>query len=295
MTRILLLGKIGQLGWELRRALAPLGEVTALDYPEIDLVQSESLWPVVRSLRPEVIVNATAYTAVDLAEREAEIAMAINGRAPGVMAEAARELQAVLVHYSTDYVFSGEKGSPYLESDETGPLGMYGESKLAGERAIQEVGGAYLILRTSWVYSLRRGSFVTKVLEWSRAQPSLRIVDDQVSNPTWCRMLAEVSGQLLAMASRNLTGWVRERRGVYHLAGDGFASRFEWARAILEMDPRREEQVTRELLPASTPDFPTPARRPLFSALNCDRFAEVFGLRLPPWETALRMAMEEVA
>jgi dTDP-4-dehydrorhamnose reductase len=293
MKRILLLGKIGQLGYELRRTLAPFGEVTALDYPEIDLVQSESLRPIVRSIRPEVIVNATAYTAVDRAESEPEIAMAINGRAPGVMAEEARELGAALIHFSTDYVFSGEKGSPYVESDETAPLGMYGQSKLAGEESIQEAGGAYLILRTSWVYSLRRASFVTKVMEWSRVQPSLRIVSDQVSNPTWCRMLAEVTSLLLAKGGSNLHGWLGERRGVYHLAGDGYASRFDWARAILELDPRREEQVTQEMLPASTGDFPTPARRPLNSALNCDRFAETFGLRLPPWKAALQLAMEE--
>lgn len=293
MTRLLLLGVIGQLGWELRRALAPLGEVMALDFPEIDLVQSESLRPVVRSFRPDVIVNATAYTAVDKAESEAEVAMAINGRAPGVMAEEARELGAALVHYSTDYVFNGEKGSPYVETDETGPLGVYGESKLAGERAIQEVDGAYLILRTSWVYSLRRASFVTKVLEWSRVQETLRVVSDQVSNPTWCRMLAEVSAQLLAKGSDDLFGWIRERRGVYHLAGDGSASRFEWAKAILELDPRREEQVTRVLSPASTADFPTPAQRPRYSALNCDRFYQTFGLRLPPWRAALELAMEE--
>ena len=293
MKRILLLGKIGQLGWELQRTLSPLGEVTALDYPEIDLVKSESLRPIVRSIRPDVIVNATAYTAVDRAEIEPEIAMAINGRAPGLMAEEARELGAALIHYSTDYVFSGDKGSPYVESDETGPLGMYGQSKLAGERAIQEVGGAYLILRTSWVYSLRRDSFVTKVLEWSRKQPSLRIVSDQVSNPTWCRMLAEVNAQLLAKGGSDLHGWARERSGVYHLAGDGSASRFEWARAILELDSHRDEQVTRELLPAATSEFPTPAQRPLNSALNCDRFAETFRLRLPAWEAALRLAMEE--
>jgi dTDP-4-dehydrorhamnose reductase len=293
MKHILLLGKIGQLGWELKRTLAPLGDLTALDYPEIDLVQYDSLRPLLRSLRPDVIVNATAYTAVDQAESEKEIALAINGHAPGVMAEEARSLGAVLIHYSTDYVFDGRKGRSYVETDETRPLGMYGQSKLAGEVAIQEAGGAYLILRTSWVYSLRRDSFVTKVLEWSRRQESLRIVDDQVSNPTWCRMLAEISGLLLAKGGDSLHGWVSERRGVYHLAGEGGASRFEWARAILEMDPRREEQVTRELLPAATSEFPAPAERPLYSALNCDRFSETFGLRLPPWEAALQLAMEE--
>lgn len=290
--RLLLLGKIGQLGWELRRALAPLGEVVALDYPEIDLAQGESLRRVVREARPEVIVNATAYTAVDRAESEVEMAMAINAAAPRVMAEEALRLGAGLIHYSTDYVFDGALGRPYRESDPPNPLGIYGKSKLAGEQAIQEVGGAFLILRTSWVYSLRRESFVTRVLEWARRQEVLRVVDDQVGSPTWCRMLAEASAQLLARAGERPAGWLRERRGIYHLAGSGTASRYEWARAILEGDPRREEQAVRQLQPALTREFPTPAQRPLFTALDCERFADTFALRLPPWQEALRLAME---
>jgi dTDP-4-dehydrorhamnose reductase len=292
MTRILLLGKIGQLGWELCRTLAPLGEVIPLDYPEIDLAQPESLRAVIRQARPAVIVNATAYTAVDRAESEPELAGAINGQAPRVMAEEARDLGAALIHYSTDYVFDGTKGSSYRETDVPNPLGVYGQSKLAGERAIQESGGAYLILRTSWVYSLRRDSFVTKVLAWARQQPVLRVVADQVSNPTWGRMLAEVNAQLLAKAGGDAAGWVQERAGLYHLAGEGAASRYEWAKAILDCDPRREEQVVQRIEPAATSEFPAPARRPLYSALNCDRFVETFGLRLPDWRAALRLAME---
>src|SRR5512139_884637 len=152
MMRILLLGKLGQLGWELQRALATLGEVTALDYPEIDLVHAEQLRPVIRKVNPQIIVNATAYTAVDKAESEPDIARAINAQAVGVMAEEARGMGASLVHYSTDYVFDGTKGSAYNESDRTNPLGIYGQSKLAGEQAIQAAGGSFLILRTSWVY-----------------------------------------------------------------------------------------------------------------------------------------------
>ncbi|HJW89635.1 MAG TPA: dTDP-4-dehydrorhamnose reductase [Anaerolineales bacterium] len=289
--RILLLGKVGQLGWELQRALATLGQVQALDYPEINLVDSESLRPLIRAVRPQVIVNATAYTAVDRAEAEPQLAMAINARAPGVMAEEAAQVGAALLHFSTDYVFDGAKGSDYIEADRSNPLGVYGRSKLAGEQTIQDVGGVYLILRTSWVYSLRRDSFVNKVLEWSRSQPTLRIVSDQVSNPTWCRLLAEACGQLLALAGADPMTWLGERHGLYHLAGSGKASRLEWARAILANDPRREEQVVKELLPAKTSDFPTPAQRPLHSALNCDRFERTFNLRLPDWEDALRLAM----
>jgi dTDP-4-dehydrorhamnose reductase len=290
--RILLFGKYGQLGWELQRALATLGRVQAIDYPEIDLVDSQSLRLLIREARPRVIVNATAYTAVDKAESEAEIAMAINAQAPRVMAEEATQIGAALIHFSTDYVFDGAKGSDYIESDPPNPVGVYGQSKLAGEQAIQEGGGAYLILRTSWVYSLRRDSFVTKVLKWSRGQTKLRIVSDQVGNPTWCRMLAETTAQLLAQAGPDPAPWLNERRGLYHLAGSGKASRFEWARAILTYDPRREEQVVQELLPAKTSDFPTPARRPLHSALDCKCFESTFGLRLPPWEEALRLAIE---
>ena len=268
MVRILLLGKIGQLGWELHRTLAPVGEVIALDFPEIDLTQPGNLRQIVRDAYPQVIVNATAYTAVDRAETEIETAMAINALAPGLLAEEAAALGAILIHYSTDYVFDGAKGSPYLESDAPNPLGVYGRSKLAGEQAVEQAGGKSLILRTSWVYSLRRDSFVVKVRQWARQQPSLRVVSDQVSNPTWARMLAEITAQMLAKGDENGTGWLSERGGLYHLAGSGYASRLEWAQAILRYDPQPEEIVTRQLVSALTADFPTPALRPLYSALG---------------------------
>ena len=291
MPGLLLLGKFGQLGWELQRSLAPLGDILALDYPEINLVQYDRLDEVLREINPSVIINATAYTAVDQAEKEIETAMAINARAPRKMAEWALANEAALIHYSTDYVFDGKKGSPYLETDKPNPLGMYGESKLAGEMAIEDVVCAYLIFRTSWVYSIRRDSFVTKVLGWARKQPELRVVDDQVSNPTWCRMLAETTALLLAKAGKNSQGWINERRGLYHLAGDGYTSRLEWARMILKFDPHRDQQVSRDLQPAKTSDYPTPAKRPLFSALNCDKFSDTFMMRLPDWQIALKLAM----
>lgn len=289
--RILLLGNSGQLGWELERTLATVGDVLAISYPEIDLTNPGGLRDLIRRADPRIIVNAAAYTGVDQAEREADVAYAINAAAPEIMAEAALEIGAALIHYSTDYVFDGMKGSPYVETDDPNPLGVYGSSKLAGERAIQAAGGAALIFRTSWVYSLRRESFVTKVLEWARKQPVLRIVDDQIGNPTWCRMLAEITAQLIAKAGPDPVGWIGERRGLYHLAGSGQASRLEWAREILSLDPKKSEQVVQELLPAKTGDFPTPARRPLFSALNCDLFDKTFGLQLPDWQEALELAM----
>ncbi len=290
--RILLLGKSGQLGWELQRSLAPLGELLALDFPAINLAQADGLRTTLRQAHPQVIVNASAYTAVDQAEADADTAMAVNAHAPGLLAQEAREMGAALLHFSTDYVFDGSKGSPYTEDDLPHPLGVYGQSKLAGEKAVQAAGGAYLILRTSWVYSLRRDNFVLKVLQWSRQNRTLRLVTDQVSNPTWARMLAETTAQVLAAGGQDLLPWLKERRGLYHLAGDGYTSRLEWARAILRCDPRPEEQVVEEILPAQTSEFPTPAQRPLFSALDCQHFAQTFGLRLPPWEQALEFAME---
>ena len=292
MMRILLFGRHGQLGWELQRTLAPLGEIIAVDYPEIDLAQPAGLEQTIRDIRPRVIVNATAYTAVDRAESEPEPALAINGIAPGIMAQAAVEIKAALIHFSTDYVFNGSKGSPYLETDAPDPLNVYGQSKLQGEQAIAQIGGNCLIFRTSWVYSMRRDSFVTKVLQWARQNPSLRIVADQVSNPTWARMLAEITAQVLAAGGKDVMDWLHDRRGLYHLAGDGYASRYQWAEAILRYDPDPREQVVQQMLPASTAEFPAPAQRPLFSALDCLKFAQTFGLRLPDWEDALRLAME---
>jgi dTDP-4-dehydrorhamnose reductase len=292
MLRILLLGKYGQLGWECHRAFSPLGEVKALDFPEIDLSQPEKLRDLINLWKPSLILNATAYTAVDRAESEADIAFSINADAPRIMAEEARRLGCGLIHFSTDYVFDGTKGVDYIESDIPNPINVYGQSKLAGETAIQEVGGAFLILRTSWVYSLRRESFVSKVLDWARKQTELSIVGDQVSNPTWSRMLAEATAQLLAKGASDLISWLGEHSGVYHLAGWGAASRYEWAQEILSLDPRAEEQVVRHLRLAHTTDFPTPAQRPLYSALSCNHITKKFGIRLPNWEKALKLAME---
>lgn len=290
--RILLLGRYGQLGWELARCLPPLGEVLAFDYPEVDLSQPGAARDLVRRSRPDLIVNATAYTDVDRAEQEQSLAAAVNAEAPGVLAEEARRLQAAFIHFSTDYVFDGTKGAPYVESDPVHPLNAYGRSKLAGEQAVRSAGGAFLVFRTSWVYSTRKGGFVTKVLGWARRNETLRIVEDQVSGPTWARLLAEVTAQLAARMGGDPFGWTMARRGLYHLAGEGFASRFEWARRILDLDPARGEQTVHTLLPARSDEFPTPAVRPLFSALNCDLFHDTFGLRLPPWQEALKLALE---
>ena len=291
MLRILLIGRSGQLGWELQRCLAPLGEVVTFDYPEIDLAKPASLPALVRGVNPQVIVNAAAYTNVDKAESEAELARQINAISPGVLAEEARRLGAAFIHYSTDYVFDGCKGAPYTESDALHPLNVYGQTKLEGEQAVQAAGGAYLILRTSWVYSLRQGGFVTKVLQWAREQETLRIVDDQISSPTWARMLAEATALIIAQGQNDPVGYLTEKAGLYHLAGSGACSRYEWAQAILELDPKKSEQKVRQLLPAKSSEFPTPAERPLVSVLECGKFEQVFGLRLPEWRGALKLAI----
>ena len=217
--------------------------------------------------------------------------MKVNALAPGVMAEASRQLRAVLVHFSTDYVFDGRTNRPYTETDPTNPLNVYGKSKLMGEENIKQASDAFLILRTSWVYSLRGHSFVNKVLAWARKNSMLNIVDDQIGNPTWARTLAEITGLLLAESHKNLYDRIHEQCGIYHLAGSGYTSRYEWAQQILASDPHRSEQTVQTIEPGRSEDFPSPAARPLFSALDCSHFETTFGLRLPPWSDTLKLAM----
>ena len=280
---------MGQLGTELQASMAALGEISAYDIHNLNLENTEAVRETIHAVQPKVIVNASAYTAVDQAEREAEKALKVNGEIPGLLAEEASRLKALLIHYSTDYVFDGAKGALYVETDVPNPLSVYGASKLAGEQAIQSGAARYLILRTAWVYSRNRNSFVTKVLEWSRKQEVMSVVSDQVSNPTWARTLADVTARLLEKGLE----FLEERQGLYHVAGNGCASRLDWARKIIELDPHKEEQKVQQIVPALTSDFPTPAERPLFSALDCSLFQSTFGIPLPGWEEALRQAMTE--
>ena len=291
MKKILQIGTKGQLGWELLRTCAPLGEVVALDYPDVDLSDSIGLRELVRSVKPDIIINAAAYTNVDKAESEPELARAINATGPGVLAEEAKKFNAVLVHYSTDYVFDGTKGSPYVETDQPNPLNVYGQTKLEGEQAIAASGCANLVLRTSWVYSMRQGGFVTKVLQWAREQEVMRVVDDQISSPTSARMLAEITALILAQGRNDVYGYLSEKGGLYHCAGGGSCSRYEWAKAILELDPRKEEQVVKELLPAKSSDFAVPANRPMVSVLDCNNIRNL-GFRLEMWRDTLATTLE---
>ena len=289
--RIVLIGKNGQLGWELQRTLPILGEVIALGRNDLDLSIPNSIPKIITTLKPDLIINAAAYTEVDLAETQPDRAMTINALTPGVLAEVARKLGAVFIQYSTDYVFDGKSERPCTENDLPNPINAYGKSKYRGEENIKQAGDAYLIFRTSWVYSMRGNSFVSKVLGWARKNTILKIVSDQISNPTWARMLAEVTSAALARNHSQLLETVREKRGVFHLAGGGFTSRYEWAKQILVNDSSRTEQLVQAIEPVSSAEFPTPALRPGFTALDCTKFVENFGLQMPGWEKSLQLAM----
>jgi len=291
VNRILQIGTTGQVGWELLRTCAPLGEVVALEYPQIDLSDVAGLRRIISEVKPDIILNAAAYTNVDKAESEPEVARAINATGPAVLAEEAKKLGAVLVHYSTDYVFDGTKGSPYVETDRPNPLNVYGQTKWEGEQAIEASGCVNLVLRTSWVYSMRQGGFVTKVLHWARTQEVMRVVDDQVSSPTSARMLAEVTALILAQGRDDVSGYLSEKGGLYHCAGGGSCSRYEWAKAILELDPKKEKQVVKEILPAKSSDFPVPANRPMVNVLDIGQLFYKLQVNCIHWCSGLTLAI----
>ncbi|HAV78536.1 MAG TPA: dTDP-4-dehydrorhamnose reductase [Anaerolineae bacterium] len=291
--KIVLFGKDGQLGWEMQHILPSLGEVIALGRKELDISDIPALQTTLKQIKPTLIINASAYTEVDRAETESELAYTVNALAPGLMAESARKLQAVFIHYSTDYIFDGTSNIPYKENNMPRPLNVYGKSKLKGEENIYLEGDAFLIFRTSWAYNIRGNNFVTKVLRWARESKSLKIVSDQISNPTWVRDLARTTFEMLSHHPETLFEYIKERRGVYHLAGNGYTSRFEWAREILANASTRTEQPAPTIEPATSDEFNMPARRPRFTALDCLKFEETFGLRLPDWQTSLQTAMQD--
>jgi len=286
--RVLLIGRNGQVGWELHRCLVSVGELVAVDVPDIDLTRGESVRQWVRDSRPEVIVNAAAYTAVDKAESEPDVARTVNGTAPGILAEEAKRLNAWLVHYSTDYVYDGTKDTPYVETDQTAPLSAYGRSKLAGDQAVQAVGGRHLIFRLCWVYGLRGSNFLLTIQRLAREREVLRVVNDQIGCPTWCRLIAESTVWALRQA---LAGPDPEAfTGLYHLATSSHTSWHGFAEAIVNALSAEARKCGRiEPIPSS--EYPTPARRPAWSVLSCDKLDQVFGLRLPGWEESLRLAL----
>jgi len=279
--KILLFGKNGQVGWELNRTLLCLGELYALDYPEVDFEKPKEVIKIVDQIKPDLIVNAAAYTNVDKAEEEPEKAQLINAITPCEVANWCKKYDAVLIHYSTDYVFDGTKASPYTEEDEPNPINIYGKTKLEGERAIQESGAIHLILRTAWVYSMRGNNFVTKVLEWAKKSKEIRVVDDQISNPTWARALAEITANIVSIGIRDIRLFFKDNGGIYHCAGSGYCSRYELAKKILES--RQINEI--KLFPAKTSEFITMAKRPLYTALDCNKLKTYFKLIIPYWSS----------
>jgi dTDP-4-dehydrorhamnose reductase len=293
VKKILLTGKNGQVGWELQRTLASLGRVIALDSSELDLSDAEAIRCKVREIQPQIIVNPAAYTAVDKAESEPELALAINGIAPGILAEEAKKLDALLIHYSTDYVFDGSKAGAYLEEDVPNPLGVYGQTKLTGEQAIRAVGGNHLILRTSWVYGARGKNFLLTMLRLARERSELRIVDDQIGAPTWCRSLAEITAQMLAQLYA--PGAVKEDMtklsGTYHLTSTESVSWYGFANKIIELSGIVPAP---KLLAIPSSEYPTPAARPMNSLLSNDKLLRTFGLQTGAWQENLHLCMQEL-
>lgn len=294
--KILLLGANGQVGWELRRSLAPLGEVLAFDRDPsdadaVDLARVDSLGPLVERVAPDAIVNAAAYTAVDKAESEPALAHTINAEAAGVLARAAAARGALLLHYSTDYVFDGSGDRPRDEDAATAPLSVYGRTKLAGEQAVRESGARHLILRTSWVYAARGANFPRTMLRLAQEREQLRVVADQVGAPTGAELLADVSAHALRSLSAR-----PERAGTYHVAAAGETSWHGLARFVIdEARSLRPDMAwkARTVEAIATSDYPTPARRPLNSRLDTRRLREAFGLRLPAWDSGVRRMLTE--
>ena len=281
MTRILVTGRNGQVGAELVNALTPHGEVTALDRHALDLTNESALRSTVRRLAPQVIVNAAAYTAVDRAESERELAFAVNATAPGILAEEAQRCGAWLIHYSTDYVFDGSKAAPHVEEDATGPLNVYGESKLAGERAVQTAAGKHVILRTSWVYGARGKNFFLTIRKLAQERDEMKIVDDQVGAPTWCRDIANATAQVIGQLQKTDGP---EKSGVYHLSAEGSTSWYGFAAAIVaETCEARQPRLT----PIPSAQYPTPAARPRNSVLSHEKLQRAFGVVLPDWRASL--------
>jgi len=289
-VNILLTGRNGQVGWELARALLPLGRVHAFGHAELDLADAAAVRRKLDELRPDVIVNAAAYTAVDKAESEPEQANAVNAAAPALLAQEAASRGALLIHYSTDYVYDGAKAAPYVESDPTAPLGAYGRSKLAGEEGIRASGCDHLIFRTSWVYAARGANFLRTILRLAAEREELRIVADQVGAPTWARLIAEATAHALRQALQERSGG-KFASGIFHLTAAGETSWHGFAAAIVA---GRSGLRVRQVTPIRTADYPTPAQRPANSRLATGAFRARFGLVLPDWRDCLKLCLEEI-
>lgn len=290
--KILLTGKNGQVGWELRRTLAPLGQVVAVGTSDVNFCDEAALRSFVRSMRPNLIINPAAYTTVDRAESDSKLCFAINTQAPAILAEEAGDLNIPLLHYSTDYVFDGTKNTPYTESDSPNPLNVYGQSKLEGELAVVSSGARHIILRLSWVYGMRGNNFLLTMIRLANEKKLLNVVNDQIGAPTWCRMIAEASAQIV---HRLHTQPEDTPSGIYHLPAGGSTSWFEFAGRIFDLGEGRYFPKKPKLLPIPTEAYPTPATRPHSSLLSSEKIQDCFGILLPDWEEQLRFAMAEGA
>jgi dTDP-4-dehydrorhamnose reductase len=296
--KILLLGKNGQVGWELQRSLAPLGEVLALDRQSTthcgDLSQPERLAQTVREWRPDVIVNAAAHTAVDKAESEPDVARCLNATAPAALAQAAAEVGAWLVHYSTDYVFNGQGDLPWQEGDATGPLSVYGQTKLEGEQAIAASGCKHLIFRTSWVYAARGGNFAKTMLRLAAERERLTVINDQHGAPTGADLIADVTAHAIRQVMANSAPTLA---GIYHLVASGETTWHGYASHVIaqarNIQPELGLKVS-DIAPVPTSAFPTPAQRPLNSRLSTHKLQQAFGLVLPPWQQGVNRMLAEI-
>ena len=290
MSRILITGKTGQVGYELERSLQGLGEIIALDRSQMDLADLNQVRDVIRRIKPTLIVNPAAYTAVDKAESEPELALRINGEAPGVMAEEAKKLGAAMIHYSTDYVFDGSKDGPYVETDPPCPINVYGSSKLAGEQAIQAADIPHLILRTSWVYSTHGKNFLLTMLRLAKEREELSIVSDQFGAPTWSRTIADTTAHIVAqsLAASDQQAWWQERSGLYHLTAQGRTTWFGFTEAIMAHASINNKP---KLQPILAKDYPVPANRPTNSILSSQRLMDTF-CGLSQWQEALKLCQD---
>jgi dTDP-4-dehydrorhamnose reductase len=293
-VKLLVTGANGQVGCELRQSLAPLGEVIALDRAACDLARPAEVARILRAATPDIIVNAAAYTAVDRAEQEEELATLINGTAVGEIAQAARQLGALLIHYSTDYVFDGRKDAPYAEDDVPSPISAYGRSKLAGERAIAQCGGRYLIVRTSWIYAARGHNFLKTVLRLARERDELRIVEDQIGAPTWARDLAAATAVMTRQARQEIARDDFES-GLFHVTGSGATSWFVFAKAVVKQAEQYGLLARKsKIVPIASSEYPVAATRPKNSRLSGARARHRFQIALPEWEQSLAVCMREL-
>lgn len=285
-TRILVLGSRGQVGYELRRTMAPLGEVVGLDYPQIDLSDLSNAVKAVEDSKADIVCNAAAWTQVDKAEDEIEGCRGMNAGLPQVLAEACKKRDALLVHYSTDYVYKGDGTHARTEEEPTNPLSVYGLTKLEGDKAIAAIDCRHLIFRLQWVYGARGNNFLRTMRKLFRERENLTVVDDQVGSPTWSRAIAEATAQAANMSRKG------GQKGVYHLAGPGFVSWYGFAAAIRDLDPVPAELVVKSIAPVSSSAYPAKAVRPLNSRLDCTKLERDFGLRLSDWRTQLEQVLE---